>query len=102
MIKAGGGILPIPNKLYSNRALKSFIDETVELCGESLQSGLKCLQHSMRQNFSQLVERLAIPSADNQSLPDGYYCPTMFSLIYDPVIDAEGNTFESVAIANWI
>jgi hypothetical protein len=99
-IKAGGDI--IPNKLYPNRALKSIIYETVELCGESLQSGFKHLQHSMWQNFSQLVERSAIPSAENRSLPDSYYFPITFNFIHDPAIDAEGDTFEHVAIENWI
>jgi hypothetical protein len=42
----------------------------------------------MWQNSSQLVERLAIPSADNQSLDYGYYCPITFKLIHDPAIDA--------------
>jgi hypothetical protein len=34
MIEAGGDI--IPNKPYPNRALKSIIYKTVELCDESL------------------------------------------------------------------
>jgi hypothetical protein len=100
MIKAGGDI--IPNKLYPSRALKSIIYKNVELHEGSLRSGLKHLQHSMWQNCSQLVQRLAILSAENRSLADGYYCPITFNLIHDPVIDAEGNTFEHVAIENLI
>jgi hypothetical protein len=56
----------------------------------------------MWQNLSQLVQRLPTSSAENQSLPGGYYRPITFNLIHDPEINAEGNTFEGAAIDNWI
>lgn len=90
------------NKLYPNRALKSVIDETVELSGDSLISGMKRSMRSMRNHLSQVLEKSVIPSEDFRPLSDAYYCPITFNLMYDPVIDPEGNTFEKVAVENWI
>jgi hypothetical protein len=87
------------DKLYPNRALKSVIDENIELNGDSLRAGIKRLQNSVRQNISQLLD---IPNAESSPLPESYFCPITFSLIHEPVIDPEGNTFERIAIENWI
>jgi hypothetical protein len=90
------------NKVYPNRALQSIIEGTVERNGDSMQAGQKRSQHSMRQNFSQLLEKSANPSMEYRALSDSYYCPITFGLIHDPVIDPEGNTYERSAITNWI
>ena len=37
-----------------------------------------------------------------QTIPDMFCCPITFELIIDPVIDAEGNTYEKVAILEWL
>lgn len=34
--------------------------------------------------------------------PAGFYCPLTMELMNDPVIDAEGNTFEKEAILAWL
>jgi hypothetical protein len=90
------------NKLYPNRALQAIIEETVDMSGESMRAGLKRFQLSMRKSFSQLLEKSAIPSMEYRDLPDSYYGPITFSLIHNPAIDPEGNTYERAAIENWI
>ena len=94
------GDVPL-DKLYPNRALKSVIDETTTQDeNDSFRAGIKRLQDSVRQNISQLWD---IPSVtDSKPLPEAYFCPITFSLIHDPVIDPEGNTFERIALENWI
>jgi hypothetical protein len=89
-------------KLYPNRALQSIIEEAVEMSGDSMRAGLKRFERSIRNNFSQLLDKSAIPSMEYRPLSDSYYCPITFGLIHDPVIDPEGNTYERAAIANWI
>lgn len=81
------------SKVYENRALKSIITETVEY---RTSSGLKRLQHSVRQFSQQLINEYHRP------LPDSYYCPITLGLIHVPVIDPEGYSYEKVAIENWI
>jgi hypothetical protein len=89
-------------KAYANPALKAVIDETVEMSGSSVRAGIKRIQCSMRKTFSQVLEKSIIPCEEYHPLPDVYYCPITFSIIHDPVIDSEGNTYERVAVENWI
>jgi hypothetical protein len=89
-------------KLYANRALQSIITEAVSLQGDSTRAGLARLTHSMRSNFSRLLEISAIPSDEHRPLPDSFYCPITFNLIQKPVIDPEGNSYERAAIEHWI
>ncbi len=63
------------HKLYPNRALQAIIEETVDLSGGSMRAGLKRMQHSMRQQLSQLLDKSAIPSRKHRDLPDSYYGP---------------------------
>jgi hypothetical protein len=90
------------NKLYPNRALQAIIEETVEMNGDSMRAGLMRFQRSMRKSFSQLLDKSAMPSMEYRDLPDSYYGPITFSLIHNPAIDPEGNTYERAAIENWI
>lgn len=90
------------NQLYSNRALNSIIDEAVELSGDSLRAGFKRFDKSVRSNFQLLLEKSALPSAEYHPLPEAYYCSITLNLMHDPVIDPDGNTYERVAIENWI
>ena len=60
------------------------------------------MQKSMRDTFDQVLEKSAIPSSEFRPLPDAYYGPITFSLMHDPVLDPEGNTYERAAIENWI
>jgi hypothetical protein len=96
------GDVPSDNQLYSNRALKSIIDEAVQLSGGSMRAGLKRFDRSVRSNFQQLWEKSALPSPEYRPLPEAYYCSITFHLMHDPVIDPDGNTYERVAIENWI
>lgn len=78
---------------YTNRSLKSILDEMVEY---RTSSGLKRFQHSVRQFSQQLLWN------EYRPLADGYYCPITLTLIHVPVIDPEGYSYEQVAIQNWI
>jgi hypothetical protein len=83
---------------YPNRALKSVMEETKRRTGEGLHAGWMRWQHGMQQTLSQAI----LPPGEFRPLPEAYYCPITFHLIHDPVIDPEGNTYERVAIENWI
>jgi hypothetical protein len=90
-------------KLYTNRALKSIVDETLEQENNPLAAGIRRLDQSLRSNISRLRgndEEAAEEAAD--PLPDGFYCPITYDLINEPKIDSEGNTYESIAVVNWI
>ena len=89
-------------KFYPNRALEAVIKEGLELSGTSLRAGMKRMHKSMRDTFDQVLEKSAIPSPEFRPLPDAYYGPITFSLMHDPVLDPEGNTYERAAIENWI
>ena len=89
-------------KLYPNRALQSLVEETVAMSDDSLLAGLKRMGKSMRDQLQQVLDQSALPSTEFHSLPDAYFCPITFELMHQPVIDAEGNTYEKAAVYNWI
>lgn len=35
------------------------------------------------------------------TLSESFYCPITASLMYDPVVDREGNSYERFAIEQW-
>jgi hypothetical protein len=78
------------------------IEEAVELSGGSLRAGLKRFDKSVRSTFQLLLEKSALPSPEYHPLPEAYYCSITFNLMHDPVIDPDGNSYERVAIENWI
>ena len=84
-------------KLYPNRALLAIINETTKLSGDSIEAGMRRLSKTIQTSMNQFISNY-----DFQPLPDAYYCPITFDLIHFPVIDAEGYTFEKVAIEAWI
>ena len=90
------------DKIYSNRALKAIIDETMETSGSSIRAGMIRFHKSMRQSMNQLLDKSILPSAEYHPLPEEYYCPITFSLMHVPVIDPEGSTYEKVSIETWI
>lgn len=79
-------------KLYSNRGLKQIIDDAKEK-GKRLADTVK---GDVCDNENQGT------TDEPEPLPDGLHCPITFSVMHAPMIDPEGNTFEHVAIANWI
>ena len=91
-------------RLYPNRALKSIIDEAVEMTDDSLLAGVKRLTNSVCHNISFLVDSTATSNNPEclPPLPEAYHCPITFGLMHDPVIDPEGNTFDRIAVENWI
>jgi len=91
-----------PDQLYPNRGLQSIIEEMQDLHGDTLDASIRRVQKSMKQGLNQLLEMSALPTDEFRALPDGFYCPITFDLMHVPVIDPEGNTFERVAIENWI
>ena len=90
------------DKIYSNRALKAIIDETMETSGSSIRAGMLRFHKSMRQSMNQLLDKSILPSAEYHPLSEEYYCPITFSLMHVPVIDPEGSTYEKVSIETWI
>jgi hypothetical protein len=92
-------------KLYSNRALKSIIDDTLEQQNNPLAAGIRRLDQSFRSNITRLVRNDDEAQAAEEAvdpLPEGFYCPITYDLINEPKIDIEGNTYESIAVLNWI
>jgi U-box domain len=41
-------------------------------------------------------------SVADQSVPSGFICPLTMEIMFDPVLDAEGNTFERSALFQWL
>jgi len=89
---------------YPNRALKSVIDKTIARKQEerSVRGFLTKVDEDIRSGWRQVVEKSAWPSREYRPLPDVYYCPITCDLMHSPVIDKDGNTFEKVAVENWI
>ena len=89
---------------YPNRALKSIIGHAVTRHAEegSLRGALRRMDESVRSGWQQMLEKSVIPSAAYRPLPQSYYCSITCELIHEPVIDPEGNTFEKMAVENWI
>lgn len=91
-------------RYYPNRALKTIIQKAISL--ESRRGSFRGAFHdfndSIRAGWKQILEKSAIPSMDFRPLPDALYCPITCDLMYEPVIDSDGNTFEKVAVVDWI
>lgn len=81
---------------YPNRALKFIIDnETMKLA--TLKSAT-----SLEENK---ITDLSTPhptATTQQNLPDTLFCPITCELIWEPVIDPEGTTYEKEAIHRWV
>jgi hypothetical protein len=87
---------------YSNRALQAIMQETIFLRGDSIRSSLKHFQQSVSQSLSNMLPESTANEPLFRALNDALYCPITFNLMHEPVIDPEGNTFEKVAVENWI
>jgi hypothetical protein len=57
---------------------------------------------SIRSTFQLILEKSALTRPDYDPLSEAYYCSIKFDLMHEPVIDPDGNTYERVAIENWI
>jgi len=55
-------------------------------------------------NQNDMMMMVMSSSSPSSSFPlsDGFYCPITCNIMYDPVIDPDGNTFERVVVENWI
>lgn len=42
------------------------------------------------------------PCSARTTIPRGFLCPLTMQVMYDPVLDAEGNTYERAAILEWL
>lgn len=105
-----------PNKMYFNRALKAVMEDTISSDTStlnSLRSSLLQMGRSLRQNIDQYLDDSSLSSSSTIPIPgsslleqrplsESYYCPITFNLIHDPVIDADGHTFERAAVVHWI
>lgn len=93
-------------KLYTNRALKRIIDDVMLRRSGSIQASLKRLHYTAERTLAEFLEPSSSSPSTNQDsyypLSEGFHCPITFNLIFDPVIDPEGNTYERVAAENWI
>eukprot|EP00339_Tiarina_fusa_P018124 CAMPEP_0117025910 /NCGR_PEP_ID=MMETSP0472-20121206/19096_1 /TAXON_ID=693140 ORGANISM="Tiarina fusus, Strain LIS" /NCGR_SAMPLE_ID=MMETSP0472 /ASSEMBLY_ACC=CAM_ASM_000603 /LENGTH=383 /DNA_ID=CAMNT_0004732763 /DNA_START=61 /DNA_END=1212 /DNA_ORIENTATION=- len=79
---------PSPAIAYSNRALKTIIEE-------STRTTLQKFQHTAKQ-------LLVADGTNPRPLSDGFYCPITLGMMHVPVIDPQGYSYEKVAIENWI
>jgi len=95
-----------PARLYENRALQEIIKEakTKTNTGDTndFVKSLQNIQNNMKTNLSHLVNRSLLTSNLRGPLPNAYYCPITLDLMYDPVIDTDGTTYDRRAIINWI
>ena len=42
------------------------------------------------------------PTTSNKKIPRSFICPLKLDVMYEPVIDGEGNTFEKRALLQWL
>lgn len=87
---------------FPNRALQAIVEETISLRQHPFRAGLKQLQQSVSQGLSTLLSDWNSHESLFRPLNDAFYCPITYNPMHQPVIDPEGNTFERVAIENWI
>lgn len=91
-----------PTIYYPNRALQAIVHETISLRKHPFRAGLKHLQQSVSHGISNLLQDWNSNESLFRPLNDAFYCPITYNLMHQPVIDPEGNTFERVAVENWI
>lgn len=101
-------------RLYANRALKMIMDDAVlfDPSDNSFQAGFKRLHQMAKKAVNDYFTDTASTANpdDNESqvedqwdaLSEGYYCPITFNIVHDPVVGPDGNTYERVAVENWI
>lgn len=90
------------NTLYPNRALREIIQDLSTASDRSFVASMRRMDRSIRDGFNRMVSTSSLPADPYRPLPEAYYCNITFNLMHDPVIDPEGNTYERVAIENWI
>lgn len=85
--------------VYPNRALQSYIE--LEVRRQEQANSIRGTVQAWNQNILSEIQKLVAPTT-YRALPDAFYCPITCDLIYDPVIDPEGTTYEREAILQWI
>jgi len=98
--------------LYPNRALKVILEDFRLGQSDSIHASLRKWHYKTKKAISGYLHdpssssddtAQAIDNAtDSFPLSDGFYCPITCNIMYDPVIDPDGNTFERVVVENWI
>lgn len=52
--------------------------------------------------LEQLDEPVLVSKNEASAAPSGFLCPLTMMVMYDPVLDTEGNTYERSAISEWL
>jgi hypothetical protein len=60
------------------------------------------LESSDRGNVASLPSKESPPPLEDRDVPKGFICPLTMDIMYDPVLDQEGNTYERRAIMEWL
>jgi len=101
-------------ELDPNRALKVILEDSRLEQSDSLHASLRRWHFKTKKAISGYLQDLTPSSSedtiqaiednatDSFPLSDGFYCPITCNIMYDPVIDPDGNTFECIVIENWI
>uniref|UniRef100_A0A8C3KXN0 WD repeat, SAM and U-box domain-containing protein 1 n=1 Tax=Chrysolophus pictus TaxID=9089 RepID=A0A8C3KXN0_CHRPC len=77
--------------------------ELLNLTRESLTNELKIESLGLRSKILQKIEELRIKTVSvSLAVPDEFLCPITRELMKDPVIAADGYSYEKEAIENWI
>ncbi|XP_031446703.1 WD repeat, SAM and U-box domain-containing protein 1 isoform X2 [Phasianus colchicus] len=77
--------------------------ELLNLTRESLTNELKIESLGLRSKILQKIEELRIKTVSvSVAVPDEFLCPITRELMKDPVIAADGYSYEKEAIENWI
>lgn len=69
--------------------------------GRQRSSENDCAKRSRKIQPIKRKERESI-AVSEQSVPNGFICPLTMEIMFDPVLDAEGNTFERSALFQWL
>ncbi|KAM9287639.1 WD repeat, SAM and U-box domain-containing protein 1 isoform 2-T3 [Morus bassanus] len=77
--------------------------ELLNLTKESLTNELKIESLGLRSKVLQKIEKLRMKMiSDSVTVPDEFLCPITRELMKDPVIAADGYSYEKEAMENWI
>lgn len=89
-----GSILPLPEPPTTIATQGG--DSVVEHNAQTLRDSYR------RRSSSMSLRRNTTVGNDGAALPSAFYCPLTLSVMRDPVIDRDGNSYERHAIEHWL
>ena len=87
-----------PSLSTDNQNIIQTIEQVIELETKDIEQQL----NSLREKGNAGAEIVGNNTDDSTSIPRGFMCPISLSIMNDPVIAADGHSYERTAITTWI